>query len=204
MTGLLVLMAIAAAVVAKTAFELAIAKPGLRPYLLNYARSHVRNPDDAGDVVGLAFKRAYEREAKGDAWTPASGFTIEKHMFDFLRGALSNQRRRDRRSPLEPIEDPDVVQSDVADPESEMVQRDLQAERRELLKKVRVIVAATKHGTRALDVLDALDEGITDYSELADRLGCGLEDVRKARRAIGEHAQKLMAEFRALHAGAAS
>jgi DNA-directed RNA polymerase specialized sigma24 family protein len=197
-------MAVAAVVVAKTAFELAIAKPSLRPYLLNYARKHVRNPDDGPDAVALAYKRAAEREAKGDHWTPATGPTIEKHLFDFLRGALSNQRRRDRKAPFEPLEEPDAVLSAVPDPEKALVQRDLQAERRELLKQVRAVVAATKHGTRALDVMDALDEGITDYSQLADRLGCGLEDVRKARKAIGEHAQKLVGQFRALEAGGAS
>lgn len=198
MTALLVLMVVAAAVVAKTAFELALAaQPKLDKWLISFAARHTRPPDDPEDVVRLAYRRAWDREASGNAWNPASGPPFEKYMFEFVRGALSNHRRRGRKAPFEPLEDADAVKSAVPHIEQAVIAREEQLEQQSLLVKVRESLATSKHGTRAIEVMNALEAGITDYSEIAKSLNCELKDVRKARRAIGEHAKSLLKHLRA-------
>jgi DNA-directed RNA polymerase specialized sigma24 family protein len=204
-TGLLVLIAVAALVIAKTAFDRALeADPELPEKLVSFARRNISNPADAEDVVGLAFRRAWEREAAGQAWSPEADGPFEKYMYGFVRGALSNHRRRRRNAPVVPLEDPELAKSDLPHPEQALEEREQVTDRQNFLAQVRAVVAQTKHGPLAVAVMDAIDKGMTDYSEIAKKLGCELEDVRKARRAIGDHAKALLARLRAEEAEEAS
>jgi len=175
------------ALVADRKIELSLARTASR---------RIGNGPDGEDIARHVIELVLIRERERYCWNPNGPWSFRKYMFRTLRGVLSTDGRAARNNPEIAHEDMGPFGARVRLDEIEAAQ----AKRRELdaiADETEQRLADDSQGAIPLAMLKAsVEHDYEDHAELAQHLGCPLEDVRKGQRLITKYAAKLVESFR--------
>jgi DNA-directed RNA polymerase specialized sigma24 family protein len=173
-----------------------IADRKIEKRLARTATRRIGSAADGEDAARHVIEIVLKREREKYCWNPKGPWSFQKYMFRTLRGVLSTDGRAAENDPDIPTEDlePLAGSTHPDDVKAEQAERlELEA----LADETERLVAEDSQGAIPLAMLKAATEqDYEDHTELAARVGCSLEDIRKGQRRITKYAAKLVEAFR--------
>lgn len=169
----------------------------VRDTLLRWARRRTPDAASAEDLFAETLRAAVQRERVGERWDPDGTVSALAHLGSILSGIRANNRRYQKRRPLERVEDADGAQGPtpwqpIVSAEQALIDREDDEQRGQLKAEVRRRLAEDTDGALPIAMMDAADEGIHGPKRLAEHLQCPIDKVRLAQRRIAYHARKLV------------
>jgi len=146
------------------------------------ARHLAATPEEAEDLVQETYARAFA--AAGQL---ADAGSLKAWLFQILRNTFLSRVRRERRGPVELVEDPEAAGEDPADDAWLRGDVELEAMRRLVAGEIEAALRTLGPDARTVVLLDV--EGFTE-GEMAEVLGCPPGTVKsrlsRARAALRE------------------
>jgi hypothetical protein len=167
--------------------------PSVGRRLLGYAFNRTRDGARAEDVAQEAIKRMLE--GKGfTRWDP-SGKALLPHLFDIVDSIVGNENTRASRR-REVASDPERDEN-KRDSDANIEARAVRAEEDDLTQRLADRVMARVEKDPVIPgMLAAEQEGIDGAAEQAERLGCTVKDIRRARERLAHHRGAVLDEAR--------
>lgn len=169
---------------------------------LRLARTAIRligNGADGEDAARCVIEIVLRRERERYCWNPKGPWSFEKYMFRTLRGVLSTGRRAADNNPEIPTDEDELEPiAGSLHPDDARDELDERMALEAIADETERQLGKDKQGAVPLAMLRAATEqDYEDHADLAQRIGCTLEDVRKGQRRITKYAAKLVEAFRA-------
>ncbi|MGH7435517.1 MAG: sigma-70 family RNA polymerase sigma factor [Polyangiaceae bacterium] len=169
----------------------ALQNPRTYAVLVGFARWFAGNPFDAKDLVVEALLEVSDPE-KGRPWDPGRG-SLLTHLRMVIRDLGRAMRDRAKTHRFDPLE---TIQDAVVSPERNPEQAAARAE--ELERLVRLAEELRRRlalrSERTLAVFDLICGGVERAADIAEHLGCPVEQVYDANRQIAYHAAQVSAD----------
>jgi hypothetical protein len=177
----------------------ATSPPAIRQALMVWAIRRTRNVPAAEDLVQRTLLHAYEQEETGErVWKePIEPKEVLGHLGAVMVGFARNQWRTDGRRPIR-VESPEEEASLEPDPEQAWIAYETDAERAQYEAELRKRLAADPRGAIPLAMLDWAARGVRGGKELAEKIGCTVEEAYAARTHLARVAARVMAHARGL------
>lgn len=159
--------------------------------LLVLARARLRTDslERAKEVVQEALTRIWDPAYKD--WNPTEQPDLLEHLGSVVNGIIRNIHA----SPVERgtrVHEPDVVDKIAESVRPGHARLDERVHAREVMS---MLLKRTENQARVFEVLLLMSEGIDKASVQAQKLGCPVTEVYKARRRLTEHVEALRAEL---------
>ncbi len=171
--------------------------PKVQKQVLAFACTRTKSKAQAEDLVQEAIRRAFDPEET--AWNPLALPDVTTFLMSLVRRNASNERSSARyhhevtvRSDAEEIrvtQEAERVATMAPTPEASLADHELCARR---LAAMRARAAADP---LVLTLIDAMEADIETPAEQVESLGIPLEDVRRGRRRMFDHADAVAREL---------
>jgi DNA-directed RNA polymerase specialized sigma24 family protein len=172
------------------------AQPRLMGFVVNVARKRVRTADQAEDFAQEATMKAIVRSRKtGEPKPPpVTASMVLLFIGSILNTLTFNKRRGDKRHPHSALDEADPKHQPEAAASPEQVlgahYEDAQLDRMET--ELRASLASEgKDREIPLAMFDLAAEGVEKNDDFAERIGCPVEAVERARRRIAHHGNRI-------------
>jgi DNA-directed RNA polymerase specialized sigma24 family protein len=178
----------------QSALERALAGDAeLRRHLQHAASRHTRTEQDAEDLCQTAFVDAIRRARRtGEPKPPVTFFQFVGSILNSL-GATRRRSLRRRPEPVAYEEERSGVVAAAPDPERALTDHGEMRDRDRLERELRAYMAteAGEEGRVPLGLLEWADRGVTKNAEFAEKVGCSVEEVLRAKKRIGRHGARI-------------
>lgn len=179
-----------------TPLEAALRDPPVRDFLLRYARHKAGQVDRAMDLVQETVLVALRRDGEGTGWRQAPP-PVESFLGSVMNGQHSNWMTREKRQRRRTVDtETDAVPDETLNVEEARIAREEDEEREQrgqgFMAQLVACFAGKKNGDLPLAIIESMQESPRPTrAALAERFGCTVTEVDRARERITHHAKRI-------------